>query len=181
MGCGGRGGAIDEQRLSGRRSRVVLTPRRWCQVSRNYPRDDGGKRARSPGRARNKPLKPLRAGMPGCSGGPVVTNARVYYTTRAAAGASAPGIPHALKGRRFLHNSGALRRGKAKMYTTVIASEAKQSSFGPAPQKAGLLRRGACYRARIRATRWLLEMTEGESYARTAANPGTAANPALLA
>src|SRR5258708_31146064 len=37
--------------------------------------------------------------MPGCSGGPVVTNARAYYTTRAAAGASAPGIPHALKGR----------------------------------------------------------------------------------
>src|SRR5712692_2521068 len=27
--------------------------------------DDGGKRARSPGRARHKPLKPLRAGMPG--------------------------------------------------------------------------------------------------------------------
>src|SRR5258708_27430282 len=38
--------------------------------------------------------------MPGCSGGPVVTNARVYYTTRAAAGASAPGIPHALLGRK---------------------------------------------------------------------------------
>src|SRR5712692_7009298 len=35
--------------------------------------DDGDKRARSPGRARNKPLKPLRAGMPGESGGPVVT------------------------------------------------------------------------------------------------------------
>jgi hypothetical protein len=31
-GCGGRRGAIDEQRQSGRRSRVVLTPRRWCQV-----------------------------------------------------------------------------------------------------------------------------------------------------
>ena len=31
-GCGGRGGAIDERRSSGRRSRVVLTPRRWCQV-----------------------------------------------------------------------------------------------------------------------------------------------------
>src|SRR5258708_24105478 len=45
--------------------------------------------------------KPLCAGMPGCSGGPVVTNARAYYTTRAAAGASAPGIPHALKGRMF--------------------------------------------------------------------------------
>src|SRR5260221_11032127 len=36
--------------------------------------------------------------MPGCSGGPVVTNARVYYTSRAAAGATAPGMPHALNG-----------------------------------------------------------------------------------
>ena len=53
-------GAADESTLSGRRSRVVLTPRRWCQASRKYPRGDGGKRARSPGRARNKPLKPLR-------------------------------------------------------------------------------------------------------------------------
>jgi hypothetical protein len=44
----------------GRRSRVVLAPRRWCQVSRDNPRDDGGKKARSPGRARKKPLKPLR-------------------------------------------------------------------------------------------------------------------------
>ena len=40
---------------------------------------DGGKRARSPGRARRKPLKPLRAGMPDDSGGLVVTNARAYY------------------------------------------------------------------------------------------------------
>jgi hypothetical protein len=95
-GCGGRGSAIDEQRLSGRRRRVVLTPRRWCQVGGSNSADDGGKRARSPGRARSSPLKPLRAGMPGCSGGLVVTNARVYYTPRAAAGASAPGIPHAL-------------------------------------------------------------------------------------
>src|SRR5258708_37248525 len=55
MGCGGRGSAIDEQRLSGRRSRVVLTPRRWCQVGGSNSADDGGKRARSPGRARNKP------------------------------------------------------------------------------------------------------------------------------
>jgi len=34
--------------------------------------------------------------MPGDPGVTVVTNARVYYTTRAAAGASAPGIPCAL-------------------------------------------------------------------------------------
>src|ERR1700733_3547288 len=31
---------------------------------------DGDKRARSPGRARRKPLKPLRAGMPGFSAYP---------------------------------------------------------------------------------------------------------------
>src|SRR5471030_923674 len=49
----------------GRRSRVVLTPRRWCQVGERNFADDGGKQARSPGRARGKPLKPSRAGMPG--------------------------------------------------------------------------------------------------------------------
>jgi len=40
--------------------RVVLMPRRWHQVSRKYPWDDSGKRARSPGGAPRKPLKPLR-------------------------------------------------------------------------------------------------------------------------
>jgi len=34
--------------------------------------------------------------MPGDSSVTVVTNARAYYTPRAAAGASAPGIPCAL-------------------------------------------------------------------------------------
>src|SRR5260370_6395018 len=34
-------------------------------LRQNLSADDGGKRARSPGRARRKPLKPLRAGMPG--------------------------------------------------------------------------------------------------------------------
>jgi hypothetical protein len=67
---------------------VVLTPRRWCQVSRRYPRGDGDNKARSPRRARRKPLKPLRAGMPGDPGATVVTNARAFYTTRAAAGAT---------------------------------------------------------------------------------------------
>jgi hypothetical protein len=41
----------------------------------------------------------------------VVTNARAFYTTRAAAGALAPGIPHALFGRKILQNPGAMRRG----------------------------------------------------------------------
>src|ERR1700727_2927178 len=53
---------------------------------------EGGNKARSPGRARRKPLKPLRAGMPGDSGATVGTNARAFYSTRAAAGAT--GIRH---------------------------------------------------------------------------------------
>jgi hypothetical protein len=44
-GCGGRGCAIDEQRSSGRRSRVVLAPRCWRQVARKFLRSDGGKKA----------------------------------------------------------------------------------------------------------------------------------------
>ncbi|HEX9590578.1 MAG TPA: hypothetical protein VGA15_22895, partial [Bradyrhizobium sp.] len=57
--------------------------------------DDGGKQARSPGRARSKPLKPLRGECRAFSGVTVVTNARVYYTPRAAAGAS--GARHSLR------------------------------------------------------------------------------------
>jgi len=34
-------------------------------VSQKYLRGDGDNKARSPGRARRKPLKPSRAGMPG--------------------------------------------------------------------------------------------------------------------
>src|SRR6266850_1281071 len=76
----------DERCCSVRRSRVVLTPRRWRQVrgvksarpglDKNMSAGDGGKTARSPGRARRKPLKPLRAGMPGDSGVLVVTRVR---------------------------------------------------------------------------------------------------------
>ena len=59
-GCDGRRCAFDEMRRCGRRSRVVLTPRRWRQVCGGNFAGDGGKQARSPRRARRKPLKPLR-------------------------------------------------------------------------------------------------------------------------
>jgi hypothetical protein len=104
-GCGGRGRRQRRERLiRGRRSRVVLTPRRWRQVGGSNSADDGDKKARSPGRARRKPLKPLRGECRAFSGVTVVTNARVYYTTRAAAGAS--GARHSLRplffeGQRF--------------------------------------------------------------------------------
>ena len=54
------GGATDERVTCGRRSRVVLTPRRWRQVGESDFTGDGGNKARSPGRARRNPLKLLR-------------------------------------------------------------------------------------------------------------------------
>jgi hypothetical protein len=57
-----------------------------------------------------------------------VTNARAFYTTRAAAGATGTRhSPRPLLGERLMHNSGASRRENAEVYLVVIASEAKQS------------------------------------------------------
>jgi hypothetical protein len=106
------GGAADES--AGLRTAKSCGPDAptLASSSRSDPRNDGGKQARSPGRARRKPLKPLRAGMPGDPGATVVTNARAFYPPRAAAGAS--GTRHSprplFRGGVFLHNSGASRR-----------------------------------------------------------------------
>ena len=143
----------------------------------NNSTDDGGKRARSPGRARRKPLKPLCAGMPGCSGGPVVTNARVYYTTRAAAGASAPGIPHALLGAEDFVKARTLRvaRSRALILPSLRGALAtKQSIFLLLGAKAGLLR-GACHRAALRADR--LARNDGEAGKRAATAAPRRAQP----
>ena len=125
--------------------------------------------ANKPGhtRARRKPLKPLRAGMPGDSGVLVVTRVR-SITTSAHEAAGALGIRHSprpLSGGRLINDSGALRGEVANVCLDVIASAAKQSI---APRKGRMdcfaalamtarldgLRRGACHRSRIRATRW---------------------------
>src|SRR6195256_7060470 len=75
----------DERCCCVRRSRVVLTPRRWRQVrgvksaqpglDKTYP---WATVAKEPGHrgARRKPLKPLRAGMAGGSGVLVVARGR---------------------------------------------------------------------------------------------------------
>jgi hypothetical protein len=78
-------GALTRALVCGRQSRVVLTPRRWRQVGddASHHAGDGGKKARSPGRARNKPLKPLCGECRVVPAEPVVTNARAtYHTTR---------------------------------------------------------------------------------------------------
>jgi hypothetical protein len=125
----------DERCCSVRRSRVVLTPRCWRQVRGGCvgptglrqnlnPLSDGGKRARSPGRARRKPLKPLRAGMPGDSGVLVVTRVRSTNTSAHEA-AGALGIrrsPRPLRGGRFINGSGAWRGEVVNVCLDVIAT-----------------------------------------------------------
>ena len=87
-------------------------------LDKNISAGDGGKRARSPGRARRKPLKPLRAGTPGVSGGPVVTMLVCFFTfAREAAGAAgARRSPRPLLFRRAGRHAkpGRMRRGIAK-------------------------------------------------------------------
>src|ERR1700687_787583 len=88
----------DERCCSVRRSRVVLTPRRWRQVrgvksaqpglDKTYPLMTVAKQPGHRG-ARHKLLKPLRAGMPGDSGVLVVTRVRSTNTSaHEAAGAT---------------------------------------------------------------------------------------------
>jgi len=77
--------------------------------------DDGGKRARSPGRARRKPLKPLRAGMPDDPGGPVATT-RVHYQlrTRGYGCSGHPAFPTPSKGREIHQRLGRIAPRGAK-------------------------------------------------------------------
>src|SRR5882724_11238218 len=106
-------GARDEGARCGRRSRVVLTPRCWRQVSRSYPRGDGGKKADHRGDHEGN-RKTIARGMPGGPGVTVVTNARAFYPTRAAAGASS--ARHSLRppigGRDLYGKTRAKRRGE---------------------------------------------------------------------
>src|SRR3979490_484377 len=131
----------DERCCCVRRSRVVLTPRRWRQIrggasaqpglDKTSSVDDGGKQARSPGRARRKPLKPLRAGTSGDSGVLVVTRVRSTTTkcTRGRGGNGHPAFPTPSIGRKIYQRLGRIaRRGReVASGLAVIASAAKQS------------------------------------------------------
>jgi hypothetical protein len=99
----------------GRRSRVVLTPRRWRQVGGGNSAGDGDKKARSPGRVRRKPLKPLACGNAGCSRWTCGGYTRVPPTlcTRGCGCSGNPAFPTPSLGERYMHNSGASRRGNA--------------------------------------------------------------------
>src|SRR3981189_2603220 len=102
-------------------------PRRRHQVLREDARDDGDKKARSPGRARRKPLKPLRAGMPGLTGEPVVTTLVCFLLcTRGCGCIGARHSPRPLIAGAEDSSTPRAHRA-ARMRKHVIASEAKQS------------------------------------------------------
>jgi len=88
--------AADDWRMRGRRSRVVLAPRRRAKVRETLDKrfaGDGGKKALSPGRARSKPLEPLRGQGRTISAEPVVLP-RAFYCTRTM---GAAGTRHSLR------------------------------------------------------------------------------------
>ena len=144
-------------------------------LRQNISADDGGKRARSPGRARHKPLKPLRAGMPGDSGVPVASTPVLSTLHRGLRVQRAPGIPHALHGgERFINDSGASRRGvvNARLYLAPLLRGAQRPrrrhsgwSAGPdresrdsgfdAPHRPGMTESGFASRSSFAPTRWL--------------------------
>src|SRR4051795_1827618 len=72
---------------------------------------DGDNKARSPGRARRKPLKPLRAGMPGEPGEPTVTTSCAYFPfrTRDCGCIKHPAFPTPFlrRAEKFMYSSGA--------------------------------------------------------------------------
>jgi hypothetical protein len=99
----------------GRRSRVVLTPRRRRQVCEKTRRR---RRQESPisGESTKETVKTIACGNAGCSGATVVTTLVCYqHTAHEAAGA--PGTRHSprprFSGESFMHDPGALRRGNA--------------------------------------------------------------------
>src|SRR5712664_4795057 len=102
-------------------------------LDKNISADDGGKRARSPGRARRKPLKPLRAGTPGDSG-VLVVNRVLSTTTSAHEAAGAKGIrrsPRPLSGESFHATPRALRAARSRVCLELTSLRAQQSALSP--------------------------------------------------
>src|ERR1700732_1339095 len=77
------------------------------------------------------------------------------FGARPLIGSAKPMLPlHRGFGKPEKRRCGALLRRRS---TAVIASDSE--AIQPHTEETGLLRRGACHRGRVRATRWLLAMT----------------------
>jgi hypothetical protein len=125
---------------------------------RRQTADDGGKRAGLTGESAKETVTPSRAGMPGDSGRNRGDYARVVFIfPREAAGAA--GARHSPRP-LWAEATGKTRADRAAGMRNCISTSLRGATRRSNPayfaqrRKAGLLR-GACHRARIRATRWL--------------------------
>src|SRR6266436_7501271 len=108
---------------------------------------DGGKTARSPGRARRKPLKPLRAGTPGDSGVLVVTRVRSTNTkcTRGRGCNGHPAFPTPSKGRELHAQLGRIaRRGCEVAFGIGLLKIEPAAKYEPAIASAVVARERGC-------------------------------------
>jgi hypothetical protein len=140
-GCDGRDGAQDECTGRGRRSRSVLTPRRWCQVLEKQA-SQARRRQESPvsGETTKQPLKPLARGMPDCFGEPVVTNSCVYLHSHARLWVHrAPGIPCALsfRGERFCKTRAQIRAAGMQGCDLLFETLRRRALFDPSSSRGG--------------------------------------------
>ena len=103
-GCGGRELRARRTRCCGRRSRVVLIPRRWDQVCKDDLRATVASKPGTPGRARRKPLKPFACGNAGCFRWACSDYARVLFPfcTRGCGCIARPAFPTPSKGAKRL-------------------------------------------------------------------------------
>jgi hypothetical protein len=167
-GCGGRGSV----RRAAARGRVMLISRTVKSCGPDAPTlassfrriicaGDGGKKARSPGRARSKPLKPLRregrVKPVDLAATTLVCHQHFAHEAAGAAGTRLSLRPLffeakdlAQLGRIAPRDRGRVSYAKARL----CENGATKQSILFFARRDGLLR-GACHRARIRATRWL--------------------------
>jgi hypothetical protein len=134
-GCGGRCGVA--RRAALKRTAKACGPGlpTLRLRSRDHLADDGGKKARSPGRARDKLLKPLRGECRMFSGASAVnTRAHTYYPparTRLRVH-WAPGIPRALlfsRGNVLAQLGRIAARSQSRIWMNVIARSARDEAI----------------------------------------------------
>jgi hypothetical protein len=147
----------------GRRSRSVLTPRRWCQLATMLAHC-AGTEAIKPGlrgdyEGNRKTVAAGNAGMIRCDRSDLSSCALLNDAREAvgANGARAFPAPSSYGGQSFAEPGREERAAGMRNRVIARSNATKQSSM---LIKSGLLR-GACHRARIRGTRWLAMTATG--------------------
>src|SRR5579872_6048988 len=98
--------------------------------------DDGDKKARSPGRAWSKPLKPAARGMPGVSGEARgdYTRTLFYFACEAAGALKRPAFPapSVFEGKNFARTRVRKHRGKVKHVESIDTNSVVTAGLDPA-------------------------------------------------